>query len=109
MLHIQIIDRSDLDEVIAVKPLGDGKALNITRRDDLERGRIPRNDVILAYSYKTEKQYAVYVTADGFYGDTWLLEVVTDDQLKEINRIAEKMRANAEIYPPSKILLHGVY
>jgi hypothetical protein len=102
---IHIFDRSDLNEIIALKPLPNGGCLKITRHEDLKEG-CPRNDVVLVNCTRNNKQYCVYVTPTGYSGDLFVLEFLSDEQYNNLEGIAERMRANALNYEPAKKLIN---
>lgn len=95
-----INDRSNLDEVIAK-----GKDGNITRRQQLENGGMPRSDVVLLTGTRSGQQHALYVRMEGYAGDTWILDFLTDEEYDQVEEIADRMRQNARDFGPAWKLL----
>jgi hypothetical protein len=109
MNKLMIFDRSNLDEVVCIVPVGHkdnptDKAIRVTRREDLASHWMPRSDIVL-FNGRT-KQFALYVTLDGFSGDTWLLELLDDAEYQRVQDIAERMRDNARTYEPARKLVN---
>jgi hypothetical protein len=50
-------------------------------------------------------QYALYVSMEGFKGDTWILDILSDEEYEQVMAIAEKMRKNAMVFSPAFKLL----
>ena len=107
-MYKHIIDRSNLDEVVGLRPNKDGgPPTKITRREDLADKGLPRADIVLINGTHSEKQYTLYVTMSGFCGDMWILDILTEDERREVLVFAERMRRNAEDFPPAKKLICG--
>lgn len=104
-MNLHINDRSDLDEVVAVTTK-DGR--KITRRMDLVAWTgCHRTDIVLINGTRTGLEHYLSVTKDGFAGQLWILDILTDTQYEEVMRIAAKMRQNAIDFPPAgKLLAH---
>ena len=102
-MYHHIIDRSDLDEVVAIKPGPDGYKL--TRRQSLEREGMPRTDIVLVNGTRSGKQYCLFVRPEGFAGDLWILDVLTDEEHDEVQAIAKRVRQNALDFSPAYKLL----
>jgi hypothetical protein len=101
-----IIDRSNLNDIVCIVPAKDGlPARSLTRLQDLQEPGYHRCDVML-YNGRTE-QAALYVTKNGFCGDMWLLEVITDAEYAELQGIAQRMRQNAIAFSPAAKLIVG--
>lgn len=104
-MYLHLFDRSDLDEVVAIDPRVT-PARVITRRQDLAESKYyHRSDVVLMNCTNTGREYLLYVTADGFSGDLFLLDVLSADQYAELMIFAAKMRSNALEYAPATKLL----
>ena len=111
MNNIFIFDRSDLDEVVCIIPVGHkdnatATAIQVTRREDLERQRfIFRRDVVL-WTGRSGRQYELSVNRNGqLVGDTFLLELLSDAQYCEVQGIAARMALNARDFEPAGKLL----
>lgn len=113
-MHNQIFinDRSNLDEVVAIIPVGHkdnatAKAIQVTRREDLARSysRYRRRDVVL-WTGRSGRQYSLEVNHLGnLVGDLFLLEMLSDAQYNELRRIATQMALNARDFGPAYQLL----
>lgn len=103
---IHIIDRSNLDEIVAIRPAdGENPREEFTRAQQLARHSYHRADVVLVNCTRTGAEYTLYVTKNGYSGDMWILDILTDEEYEELERIAHKMRRNAIEYPPAAKLL----
>ena len=99
---IHIFDRSNLDEVVAIKPGG----IKVTRREDLETSSfMTRIDIVLINCTRNNKQYILNVAPVGFTGDLWILEMLSDEQHAEVQNIAMRMRANVAGFESARKLL----
>jgi len=115
-MNIFINDRSDLDEVIALIPVGHpanntGKCVQVTRREDLERqfnaGHYPRRDVVLINGTHSKRQYVLEVKeGDGFVGDMWILDILSEHQFMTLMGIGQRMRQNAKDFAPAMLLIN---
>lgn len=99
-MYRHIFDRSNLDEVIAYGPNGP-----ITRRKDLQTGMIPRTDIVLLNGTRSGDEYSLHVRMEGFAGDVWILNILTDDEYDRVQKIADRMRKNALVFSPAWKLL----
>src|SRR5688572_21981459 len=105
-MYRHIIDRSNLDEVVAYNPK---TKHSITRREDLESDLLPRSDIVLFNGTRSGKEYVLHVAEDGYSGDIFLLDFLTDEELKRVHHIATLMRYNAEVFPPARKLIAGMW
>jgi hypothetical protein len=107
-----INDRSNLDEVVSIYPKGSKdypEGHKTTRREELMKGGLPRADIVLFSGCRSEKQYCLYVTTEGFTGDMWILDVLTDEEYEQVQVIAGKMRQNAlEYLPAGKLIVSHI-
>jgi hypothetical protein len=101
-MYKHIFDRSNLDQNVAFNPK---TKVHKTRRDELKEAMMPRADVVLLNGTRSGKEYALYVTKGGYKGDTWILDVLTDEEYDQVEEIAERMRRNADEFPPAWKLL----
>ena len=95
-----IIDRSDLDEVVAIRFDGD-KRIEVTRRESLIEATMPRADIVLINCTRNNREYVLYARKEGFAGDLWILDILTDEQHEQVQAIAARMRKNAEEFAPA--------
>jgi hypothetical protein len=103
-MNLFIFDRSDLDEVLCYDPK---TKTSYTRREELERRDYHRADVVLANGTRSGAQYLLCVTATGFAGDLWLLDILNDEEFERLNAIAGRMRHNAMNFPPASKYLQA--
>jgi hypothetical protein len=114
-MYLHIFDRSNLDEVVAIKP--GNPSQNVTRRMDLERGVARggwygRRDVVLMNGTNSGREYVLEVAEDpevngcGFVGDLFLLDVISEIELGLLRGYADRMRQNARDFAPAKYLLN---
>ena len=96
--YLHIFDRSDLDAVLCYDPK---TQTSYTRREELERRDYHRNDIVLINGTRSGAQYSLEVTATGFAGDRWILDILSPEQYDEVNAIAGRMRHNAMNFPPA--------
>ena len=101
-MYTHITDRSKLDEIVAIKP---ETKESWTRLQDLERLHYHRSDVVLLNDTRSGREYTLSVTAFGFSGSLWILDILPEESFEEVMGIAERMRANALKYPAAKKLL----
>lgn len=113
-MYVHIIDRGDLEEVVAIGFDKEGKRVEVTRRADLARSLYLRSDIVLVNATRSGSEYVVYATADdpderdpriGFTGDLEVLDWLTDDQYATVLDIANRMRTNAREFQPACKLL----
>lgn len=90
-MYRHINDRSRLDEVVCIKRDG----TKVTLREDLASDMHRRTDIVLFNGTRSGREYTLHVTADGFAGDLWMLDMLTDSEMVEVVGIAQRMRANA--------------
>lgn len=108
-----INDRSNLDDVVCIIPSTHpdnhtGNTIQLTRREDLKReASWPRTDIVLISGTRSEKQYILDVTANGFSGDLWILDILTEEEYDRVQDIATRMRTNARSFEPAGKLLVG--
>jgi hypothetical protein len=103
-MYLHIIDRSDLSEMV-----GDQ-----TRLESLKDFPIQRTDIVLINGTVSRREYSLHVTSEldidnGFAGDLWILDILTDRDYAKVQAIAHRMRANAKKYPEADALLVEVY
>lgn len=103
-MYTHINDRSDLDQHVAYDPR---TKHHTTRREDLERRDGHRTDVVLLNGCRSGREYTLHVDIDGFSGDLWILDILTDAQYYEVLGIAERMRNNCHAFPPARKLVSG--
>jgi hypothetical protein len=107
-MYIHINDRSDLDQVVAIRPgsrTENRPTVQITRRQDLDRDWHGRRDVVLINGTRSDRQYTLEVTPTGFSGDLWILDILDEAQHTKLMLIAFKMRENALAWRPAEQLL----
>lgn len=90
-MYRHINDRSNLDEVVCIKRDG----TRVTLREDLATNMHRRTDIVLFNGTRSGHEYTLHVTADGFAGDLWILDMLTDQEWQEVAGIAHRMRTNA--------------
>lgn len=100
-MYTHVIDRSNLNEVVSIGFDG----TKTTRRQQLERGDWMRTDVVLINGTRGDNQYLLFVTATGFTGDMWILDILSDHDHAQLQSIAAKMRENATEFPPAAYLI----
>jgi hypothetical protein len=101
-VYQHINDRSNLDEVVAYNPVTKER---ITRRMMLERSNYMRSDIVLFHGTRTGQQYCLYATESGFAGDLCILDMLSDEDFRKVNEIADKMRENVKVFEPARKLL----
>ncbi len=120
-MYKHIFDRSNLDEVIGVARAEKDRGkftTKVTRREDLAVTGMPRADIVLLNGTRSGKEYALYASGEdpatsdhhpkripGFKGDTWILDILSDEEFAQVQGIAQRMRQNAKDYPPAWKLL----
>jgi len=101
-MYLHIFDRSDLDQRVSFDP---ATRKHRTLREELELRAFHRNDVVLMNNTNSGRDYTLYVTPTGFYGDMFLRDVLSREQLRQVEDFARKMRRNAVDFPPARRLL----
>lgn len=109
-MNIFIHDRSNLDQIVYIIPVGHPRnttdqAIQVTRREDLKTVAAVRRDIVLINGTRNRTQYVLEVTKYGFIGALWILDILSDEQFAEVNRIADAMRTNALNYEPAQKLI----
>lgn len=103
-----IIDRSDLNQTVSVRPAAPGRvAKTTTLREELETREFHRADIVLFNGTRSGKEYCIYVTPTGFMGDMWILDVLSNEEYLQVQEIAAQMRQNVQDCPPAGKLLRG--
>lgn len=107
-MYLHINDRSDLNEVVAIGRDETGKyTVKKTRLQELRNGGYPRTDVVLMNATNSGREYTLHVSKDGFIGDLFLLDVISEEQHFKLMAIANRMRKNAEDFVAARKLVAG--
>jgi len=105
-----IFDRSRLDETACIIPVGHKdnpgtEAIFQTYHEWLARTTVSRTDIVF-WTGRNGRQYFLEACADGgVTGDIFLLDLLTDDQVDEVFKIAGRMADNAARFDYCKQLV----
>jgi hypothetical protein len=94
---IHINDRGNLDDIVCITKDG----IRQTRLEYLRQHEkmIVRSDIVLINCTNSGNEYTLHVTMNGYSGNTWILDILSEDQFNKVCGIASKMRMNALTYP----------
>jgi hypothetical protein len=94
---VHINDRGNLDNIVCVTK--DGVRLTHLEYLRKHKGNVCRSDIVLINCTNSGSEYTLHVTMNGYAGDTWILDILSEDQFNKVCGIASKMRMNALTYP----------
>lgn len=109
-----IFDRSNPNEIVCITPKNHpenktGKAIQWTRKEELERRNIHRCDIAMvniSYANGTREQLCCYPNKDGTVDWCNIQKYFTKREQEEIERIARHIYENSKLWPAFAKLLN---